>query len=142
MEHLKEKLSAYLDGELGRAERDTVEAHLSGCGSCRAILEAYRAQRAAIQAWPVEDLSPGFEEAFWARLGKDIMQPLRWWVPLPAFAAALALVGVVGALYLRARLRVVPAWPVRDQAYLELGLKAFADVPPNSLESIVERWRF
>jgi anti-sigma factor RsiW len=36
--HERERLSAYLDGELAPAERAEVEAHLSACPECSALL--------------------------------------------------------------------------------------------------------
>lgn len=39
---LREQLSAYLDGELGPAERARLEAHLQGCPACRAELDSLR----------------------------------------------------------------------------------------------------
>lgn len=41
--HDQERLSAYLDAELSAAERAEVEAHVGGCESCRANLNALRA---------------------------------------------------------------------------------------------------
>ncbi len=46
MSHVDEgTLHAYLDGELPSAERTTLEAHLAGCGTCRANLAEERALR-------------------------------------------------------------------------------------------------
>lgn len=43
MDHLTdERLIAYLDGELAGSERDAVEGHLEGCGTCVAALEELR----------------------------------------------------------------------------------------------------
>ncbi|MGO4106586.1 anti-sigma factor family protein [Paenibacillus sp. YAF4_2] len=39
--HLKEQLSAYLDGELNQDERQEVEAHLETCETCQELLEDY-----------------------------------------------------------------------------------------------------
>src|SRR5438093_1536115 len=38
-----DKLSAYLDNELGRAERAALEAHLAWCAACRGVLDELRA---------------------------------------------------------------------------------------------------
>lgn len=39
--HMKEQLSAYLDGELNQAERQEVEAHLETCETCQELLEDF-----------------------------------------------------------------------------------------------------
>ena len=40
---------AYVDAELGAADRDTVEAHLAGCADCRAAFAAEQQMSAAIR---------------------------------------------------------------------------------------------
>ena len=39
---LKELMSAYVDGELSRTQRELVEDHLHSCSNCRATMEGYR----------------------------------------------------------------------------------------------------
>jgi anti-sigma factor RsiW len=39
--HMKEQLSAYLDGELSQVERQEVEAHLETCEACQELLEDF-----------------------------------------------------------------------------------------------------
>src|SRR5687767_8109344 len=64
-----DQLSAYLDHELSPAERGRVEAHLSGCAECHAVLADLRAIVAAAPLYegapPSSDLWP----ALAARLG-------------------------------------------------------------------------
>jgi anti-sigma factor RsiW len=45
-------LESYLDGELDRAAVDEIEAHLSGCASCRAELAELERLREALRAVP------------------------------------------------------------------------------------------
>jgi anti-sigma factor RsiW len=54
------RLSEYLDGELGDAEREALERHLAGCAECAATLDDLRAVvvRATDHA-PAGDLWPG-----------------------------------------------------------------------------------
>jgi hypothetical protein len=87
-----ERLSEYLDGELGPAERAACEAHLAGCASCRALLDdlarLQRAARALPARPPERDLWPGIERA----LGRGA--PRTAW--LLAFAAGVLV--TLGAL--------------------------------------------
>ena len=58
-----EKLSDYIDGTLGRADTETLEAHLATCPGCRREVESLRALRAAtaglkIEVSPQRDLWP------------------------------------------------------------------------------------
>ncbi len=61
--HPTDRLSDYLDGELGDAERRELEAHLEGCAECAATLEELRAVVARAHALedrpPDSDLWPG-----------------------------------------------------------------------------------
>jgi anti-sigma factor RsiW len=41
-EEKRERLSAFVDGELTPAERQTVARHISGCADCAAIIDDYR----------------------------------------------------------------------------------------------------
>jgi len=52
-EHLDDALSAYLDDEMGPAARREAEAHLAGCGDCRAELAEVAAARRAVRILPV-----------------------------------------------------------------------------------------
>jgi len=56
------RLSEYLDGDLPASERPALEAHLQGCGDCRATLEQLRRVVARAQALddrpPTTDLWP------------------------------------------------------------------------------------
>lgn len=48
----RERLSAYLDGELGAEERAALERHLPGCARCQAELADLRGVRALLRALP------------------------------------------------------------------------------------------
>ena len=65
--HWTDELSDYLNGDLPQAERLAVEAHLSGCVECRAVLEdlkAVIARASDLQESPPEsDLWVGIAQA-------------------------------------------------------------------------------
>src|SRR5262249_55313488 len=50
--HVRDDLSAYLDGELGGDARRTVEAHLVTCADCRRELAELRATVALVRRLP------------------------------------------------------------------------------------------
>src|SRR5712664_2998297 len=52
-----DRLSEYLDGELGVADARALEAHLASCGDCRATLEELR--RVVARARALDDRPPG-----------------------------------------------------------------------------------
>ncbi len=57
-ERIEELLSAYLEGELGAAERAEVESHLASCPACAGLLEALREVTGAMASFPEAEPSP------------------------------------------------------------------------------------
>jgi hypothetical protein len=92
--HERERLSAYLDGELVPGERAAVEAHLQACPECTAFLAELAAVDDAASALPAE-APAGYFETFPARV-RARLQPRRAAfpvrrVPVWTWAAAAAL---------------------------------------------------
>jgi len=92
-------LVAYLDGELGDADRARIEAHLGTCLACRRELEQFRRLRALIDGVRPLDLSTDFADRMWQRLDplptrapRRRTRAVLWAAPTLAAAAALALV--------------------------------------------------
>jgi anti-sigma factor RsiW len=88
-------ISAYLDGELTRAEIDQLKAHLSSCGRCAAEMQEMQLVRSAVRSLPLLELPTGLVPE-----ADTEVVPLRrnkgFWVG--AAAAAVALVIAIAAL--------------------------------------------
>ncbi len=103
--HERERLSAYLDGELAPGERAAVEAHLAACPECTAFLAELAAVDEAAAALPVE-APEGYFDTFPARV-RARLQPRKAAFParrVPAWtwaAAAALLLAVITPLTLR-----------------------------------------
>ncbi len=69
-EQIERQLGRYVDNELSAAERDTVEAHIESCSSCRAELEELRDLVADI-AKPVSARVP---DSLWAGIERRLAQ--------------------------------------------------------------------
>ena len=67
-DHLTDRLSAYLDGELGPDGRAEVEAHLARCGECTRTLDELR--RVAARARSLRDSAP--PPAVWEAVARHI----------------------------------------------------------------------
>src|SRR6266702_1590934 len=63
-----DRLSDYLDNELGRAERAALEAHLAGCAACRGVLDELR--RVVARAQTLEDRAPARD--LWSGIAREI----------------------------------------------------------------------
>ena len=59
-EHLREQISAALDGELSPFERARVDAHLAACGICRAYATDAASAARMIRSTPLEEISVPF----------------------------------------------------------------------------------
>jgi anti-sigma factor RsiW len=101
-----ERLSDYVDGELGPAEREDIDTHVAACAACAAVLAdlravVERAHRAGDGPVPPAGLWRGIvprlaprREPWWRQMGG----PAGWrWIPQ---AAALAVVCVVAVIWL------------------------------------------
>jgi anti-sigma factor RsiW len=95
MSHAGDLISAYLDGELSRAEIEQLQAHLSSCGRCAAEIQEMQLVRSAVRSLPMLELPAGLVPEADAEV-----VPLRrnkgFWVG--AAAAAVALVIAIAAL--------------------------------------------
>jgi hypothetical protein len=109
--HERERLSAYLDGELPPPERAAVEGHLSACPECAAFFADLAAVDEAAASLPVE-APEGYFETFPARVRSRLASPKpgasrRRWPAWTWAAAAALLLAVVTPLTLR-QLRPAP----------------------------------
>jgi len=88
--HPSEMISAYLDGELTRAESSRLFTHTGSCGRCVAEMEAMQRVRAAVRSLPMVEMPPGL-------LGdaEPVVVPLHrnrgLWVGAAAAAVALVI---------------------------------------------------
>lgn len=113
--HWTDRLSDYIDGELGKAETAALEGHIAGCDECRETLEQLRQVVTAAAALPDRgpdtDLLPGILERI--REGDDVVvvpigaaRPARRFTfSLPQLAAAAVAIMTLsaGAAWLAAR---------------------------------------
>lgn len=90
MTHPSEMISAYLDGELTRAESSRLFTHMGSCGRCVAEMEAMQRVRTAVRSLPMVEMPPGL-------LGdaEPVVVPLHHnrglWVGAAAAAVALVI---------------------------------------------------
>jgi anti-sigma factor RsiW len=59
MTHPSQLISAYLDGELSRAEIEQLLIHLDGCGRCAAEMQDMQVVRSAVRSLPLLELPAG-----------------------------------------------------------------------------------
>ena len=94
----KSSLVAYLYGESEATQRQQVERHLAECTACAAELEALRAVRGTLEAWPPPEPALGFKIVqgecatpnVWRRFGLAPAWPLA--------AAAVVVLAVAAAV--------------------------------------------
>ena len=112
--HVKDLLSAYLDGQVSAQEQARIRRHLDQCEDCRRHLEELRRTVALLQSSEPVRAPEGFQAALRSKVEALGMQPritLRWprmrwsWRAAGAVAAAL-LVGIFSVNLLRQTLTV------------------------------------
>jgi hypothetical protein len=134
----KASLSAYLDDELPREERLTIDAHLVGCGACRGLVERAEAldndlrarfasdEAAAAEALGDEGVSvASIEAGVLAAIRPESAGAARWW---PRIAAAAVVVAAVGGSLAVWNSRDIPE-SLRPAGPGEFG-GSFAGAPP------------
>ncbi|TKJ43944.1 hypothetical protein CEE36_02165 [candidate division TA06 bacterium B3_TA06] len=85
----RDKLVAYLDGQLNASERSELEEHLEKCYGCRKELETIKAALALTSA----DAPPRFTGIEWQTSAPRRVPWWRWvWVPVAAAAVLLAII--------------------------------------------------
>jgi len=131
VDRVRERLSAFFDGELTPEERREVAAHLEGCEECRrelALLSQLDAALGSLEAAPAP--------AALAERVLDRVQPRRryWWQSL-AMAASLILGIVLGGSLAR---DFYPYSTTASNGNAEvLALEEFHDFPQGSLGAVM-----
>ncbi len=126
-DHLGERLSAYLDGELGGEALAAADAHLALCAECRAALEDLR--QLGRRAQSLDDRPP--ERDLWGGIAERLagaapavipLRRRRFAFSLPQLAAAgIAVVALSsGAALLVTRAGRAPAFPEPPSAEVTL----------------------
>jgi len=99
-ERMETRISPYLDGELGSAEKEALEAHLRDCTRCREMLKILREVSASLRNLPEVEISPDLERRLLAipdrkRRFRFSLDFLARPALQPALAAATVLLTVV-----------------------------------------------
>jgi anti-sigma factor RsiW len=108
----------YLDGTLGRQEREAVELHLSACAACAERVRGFREVNRLLDAWEGIQPSPSFSARLQQRILAQPSASHRWldWLALPFLQrpyAKPALAGIVLGMLLAAvaLVRYFPSTP-------------------------------
>jgi hypothetical protein len=146
--HERERLSAYLDGELAAEERAAVDAHVRTCAECTAALAEMRAVDEAFRQLPAE-APAGYFESLPSRVrtrldaqgaGRERRVPAassrRLHLPswTWAVAAALVLAAVTPLTLKRARPLPIPPSPATEAPALRAEAPGKANLPPRPAE--------
>jgi mycothiol system anti-sigma-R factor len=98
---VRARLHAYVDGELTVSEITDVDGHCLECPQCAALVQAEREFRRLLRRQPREGASPELRARIVRRVRREAMVATgRRWLPLPAVAAAAAVI-------------VLMLWPAR-----------------------------
>lgn len=124
---IESKLIVYLDGRAAPAERHAVEEHLSGCASCRARAEEFRALWGVLDDLPAISPSSAFDASLRERIAAEPAPRSFWnWLPSPRLAVAVTAL-VVMSVWLSSGPRVITSPSVVSQAIHESKITAQSD---------------
>ncbi|HZC05544.1 MAG TPA: zf-HC2 domain-containing protein [Ktedonobacterales bacterium] len=114
----RERLSAYLDGELGAEERVALDAHLSGCERCQDELAALRQTRSLLRALPTPAMPRAFTLPAQPAVAERRRSAPAWTRPAQAIGSVAAMIGL-GML-------VTASLPHMDQRATSAGSATYA----------------
>lgn len=123
-ERQRERLSAYLDGELAAVERVDLEAHLRGCDQCQRELSALRQTRGLLRALPVPTPPRSFTLPARAMPARRAAPP-AWARPAQFIGGIAAMVGL--GVLISTSLPGISPMPMRGAA----GSSSSVSAPPN-----------
>lgn len=112
-EHVRDDLSAYLDGQISPEERERIEKHLATCPSCREELEQMRRLVLLLRSTPQVAPPRSFTLTPQRAQPRGLLQMLTRMAPFVSVASAAALV-------LLLTLDLFAARPARQQPALSL----------------------
>jgi anti-sigma factor RsiW len=128
------RMTAWLDGELTKAECAAFESHLASCPSCSQEVRGRSDIREFVQSWKVEPNSTDL----WPAVARKVSsgEPRRPVLAILRTAAVVLLglaIGMAGRLWLYPRPSVSATERDKDRFISQLEVTAFDDVTPGSL---------
>jgi len=143
---VRKKISAYQDGEVTSAQKDSINTHLRTCEACRkqheALLQTYRMFRGLPEIEPslglsrrIVDSATRAQEPFWVRVLGKAFQVFPATAAIVTLAAAGLLIGtMLGNLLPEGQFHASPSLSVSfsDQALTLASVKVFDAIPPGS----------
>ncbi len=142
-DEMRERLSPYLEGELGESERRALEAHLGECADCAALLAVLRESVASLRTMPEAEppahLARKIQQAVSQNAAVQSQPRTAWgWRWMPAFAAAasfLVMIGLIVYLDRPAETPVMIAAKVEPEASRPFPVPAPPPQPARALET-------
>jgi anti-sigma factor RsiW len=117
------ELVAYLDQELSKSERHSLQAHLETCAACRAELDELRASLGAVDSLPATEASSLFQAEFWERFESEKQLESGWFARLKPARLVWALGSAAAACAL---VLTLVMWPGTTQQSLPIGADELA----------------
>jgi hypothetical protein len=94
----KQRLIAYVYGEIEPASRQAVDDHLAQCSECAAEVAAFGDVRSGLGSWVPPHAGLDFTIVKKSELpASKVLRPARWWNTVPAWAQAAAAILVLAA---------------------------------------------
>jgi len=141
---VKQKLGAYLDGELKKRERELIEEHLKKCADCRQKLTLFSQLSKTLKKWKEVGYSDEFEANLWQRISlekekKGSFRNIFWQAEQILLPVGIAIILIVGVIFLNEFLNenLFPQTSNLEEEYFaSSALNSFQDISPGSLSDV------
>ena len=145
---IRKKLSAFQDGEVNQAQKESIEIHLQSCRECKKEIAAMMHTYQSIDKLPQIEPDPMFTQQVMERINNtslldrflnNVLRPL----PVPAAMTAMVIIGLLSGTLLGNlviqnqlnphKLKSTANYPDREIILTSLSLDSFNAVPPGSI---------
>lgn len=140
---IRKKISSYIDGELSEDKMLFISGHLKECSGCKKEQLNLLKQDKILKGFQPIEISAGFRERFWQKVSerkKARYKQKVFWLPAPFSYSLVAVFVVVFMATVAVFSQKSHAnSTIQERKAFSLGIKAFADLPTNSIEEIYFR---
>jgi len=141
---VRQKLGAYLDGELKQRQKELIKEHLKKCADCRQELTFLAQLSEILKKWKEVECSDEFETNIWQSISLEkekrfSFQNALWWAEQIFLPVGIAIILIAGVVFLNDFLseNFSPQTFDLEEEYFTLSaLDSFQDISPDSLSEV------
>ncbi|MCJ7812890.1 zf-HC2 domain-containing protein [bacterium] len=136
---IKRKLSAYMDGEIDKNQKTTIEVHLKQCVTCQQVLHDLNTTWSLLSLLPESESVPYFFARLNARIKSEKTKKRSIWIDrvlIPVTATIVTILGIFTGSFVGKNGESLAEQTVEDEMISTLHLDSFDDFQTASLGEV------